>query len=213
MPSDQKQFWNKRHAAENASQTLHSEGPSTFALEVQSVISPMSHILEIGCGLGTDAMHFSLAGYTVVATDVSEVVIASLQEKNKTSTAQFQVLDISQRTGFEDGTFDVIYARLSLHYFTDIVTKQMFKELHRILKPGGYLCFVCKSTKDDLYGKGIEIERDMFENNEHVRHFFSEAYVRECLADAFTIVKLESSKEQFNSTTSALVTCIATRNS
>lgn len=212
MSSDQKQFWNQRHTVENAKHTLRHDGPTPFALEVQSLIPQKSRVLEIGCGLGVDAIFFASKGHDVLATDLSEVAIASLQKKRKTRIARFQVLDISDPIDFEDESFDLVYSRLALHYFTDAVTKQMFGELHRILRPNGYLCFICKSTEDDLYGKGMQIERDMFENNGHVRHFFSEAYVRECLGNDFTISKLESDVEHFYTKDSAFVKCIATRN-
>lgn len=93
----------------------------------------------------------------------------------------FTVQDISQSLTFDDASFDVIYARLSLHYFTDVVTKSVFNEIARILKPGGTLHFMCKSTDDGLRGQGDEIEADMYELNGHVRHFFSPPYARELL--------------------------------
>ena len=110
---------------------------------------------------------------------------------------------------FNDNKFDVVYARLSLHYFTDKITKKIFNEMHRVLRPNGYLCFICKSTNDPLYGKGIEVEKDMFENNGHVRHFFSENYAKLLLVDRFKIQKIESGDEKFYGNDSAFVKIIA----
>ena len=110
---------------------------------------------------------------------------------------------------FRDSEFDGVYARLSLHYFTDDVTKSIFREICRVLKPNGYLCFICKSTNDPLYGKGTEIEKDMFENNGHIRHFFSEDYAKSLLVNDFTIEKLESGDEKFYGKDSAFVKVIA----
>src|SRR2546422_160092 len=104
---------------------------------------------------------------------------------------------MTQPFPFHANTFDVVYARLSLHYFTGAQTQQIFREIHRILKPGGLLCFICKSTKDPLYGQGKKIEEDMFELKGHVRHFFSEAYARKCLERGYKIKKMESGKETY----------------
>jgi hypothetical protein len=53
-----------------------------------------------------------------------------------------------------------------------------------VLKPGGMLCFMCKSTDDHIYGQGEKIEDDMHERDGHVRHFFSKKYALALLDDA-----------------------------
>ena len=96
-------------------------------------------------------------------------------------------MDSNHPLPFRDNTFDVVYARLSLHYFRDSVTKEIFKEIHRILKPDGRLSFLCKSTGDSFYGKGEEIEKDLFEYEGYMRHFFTENYAKECLGILDTV--------------------------
>lgn len=46
---------------------------------------------------------------------------------------------------------------------------------------GGRLAFICKTTNDQFYGKGTHLEEDMFDNEGHIRHFFSEDYTRSSL--------------------------------
>ena len=76
------------------------------------------------------------------------------------------------------------------------------------LKPDGLLCFVCKSTKDPLYGQGNKIEEDVFEHG-HVRHFFSEEYARKCLERRYKIEKIESGEATYYGDRSAFVKVIA----
>ena len=76
-----------------------------------------------------------------------------------------------------DGS-DGVYARLSLLDYPDHITRLLFQEIHHILKRGGRLAFLCKSTDDPLYGKGQQLEKNMFENKGHVRHFFDENYTK-----------------------------------
>jgi hypothetical protein len=71
---------------------------------------------------------------------------------------------------------------------------------------------MCKSTDDRLYGKGIELEPDMFDMDGHVRHFFSEAYARELLAPSFTVDALETGQEDMYGKISGFVKVIATKN-
>ena len=40
---------------------------------------------------------------------------------------------------FEDGSFEIVIADLSLHYFDSKITRQIMAEIKRVIKPGGYL--------------------------------------------------------------------------
>lgn len=205
---DQKEFWNKALASEDvfASTTTQTD----FAEEVIGIIKPNSKILDLGCGLGTDAALFAKAGHTVLATDFSEVAIAkNTKEYHELNTLKFELLDLSEPFNYDDNAFDVVYARLSLHYFTDSITRQIFSEIHRVLKPGGYLCFLCKSTNDKIYGEGTKIEEDMFERNGHVRHFFSEQYTKSLLDGKFEAEKFEQGDKRIYTRDSAFIKVIA----
>lgn len=205
---NQKQHWNKLHKQRSVNH--YSDLPSDFAEEVLGIIKPFSLVLELGCGVGNDSAAFAKAGHTVLATDFSEVAIIKNSERFKDiPNLSFEALDISMPMEFKDNHFDVVYARLSLHYFSDKATKKVFKGIHRVLRPNSFLCFICKSIKDPLYGKGEELEKDMFEYDGHLRHFFSEEYVKECLGNNFRIEKIESGEEKFYGKESAFVKLIA----
>lgn len=208
MFTDQQHYWNNLHKQGNLDHYIAQ--PTPFAEEVNALIPSNSVVLELGCGVGNDTAFFAQSGHTIYATDFSDVAI----EKNKNyyvdfPAITFQVMDMKDRFEFENEICDVVYARLSLHYFTDKVTKSIFKEIHRVLKPSGYLCFMCKSRQDPQYGNGLQIEKDMFEYKGHIRHFFSEEYVKDCLANLFTPLNLESGKDIFYGKESGYVKVIA----
>ncbi len=206
--NDQKQHWNKKHLQGDVDHYV--EEKSNFANEVLKIIKPQSKILELGCGVGNDAALFAKAGYKVTATDFSEIAIKKNQSRYKNiQNLTFEILDLNYPLRFVDKEFNVVYAMLSLHYFTDEKTKKIFKEIFRILKQDGLLCFVCKSTNDHLFGKGFELEKDMFENEGHIRHFFSRGYVKDCLDGKFEILKLEEGEEKFYSIKAAFIKVIA----
>lgn len=192
---NQQQLWNDLHVKRRLSK--YSQAATSFANEIISLIPPASRILDIGCGIGNDSSYFATHGFTVVGTDFSEVVIRDNKDTFKhIPNLSFEILDTGKIPyPFEDHAFDVVYARLALHYFTDDMTRKVFEEIRRILKPGGYFCFTCKSTADVLYGKGEKIEDTMYEFEGHVRHFFSEEYTKELLQHQFDIVIMESKKE------------------
>ncbi len=206
--NEQKKLWNNAH--QNGDLKHDVNKPSEFAKEVLKLLSPKSKILELGCGNGNDSIGFAKAGHNLIATDFSEVVIKNNSERlGQVSGLTFEVLDMSEPFKFERNEFDAVYARLSLHYFTNEVTRRVFSEIKRVLKPNGQLFFICKSTDDPLYGKGNQIEADMFELDGHVRHFFSEEYARSLMSDGFRIEKLTSGSEKFYGYESSFVKAIA----
>lgn len=189
----QKQMWDQHYA--RAGQIVSSGAHSPFAREVLALLPHSADVLELGCGPGLDAAAFAGAGHNVIATDFSSVTLAgALRRLGQVSGLTFVLLDTSWPLCFADSTFDVVYAHLSLHYFRDAVTRQVMAEIHRVLRPGGRLCFLCKSTSDPLYGQGTEIEHDMFDNHGHIRHFFSVDYAESLLADRFVIEVLAATQ-------------------
>ncbi len=187
---------------------------SEFAKECIRYFPKKSRVLELGCGIGKDSIFFSKNGHKITVIDFSKEAVKKA-EKNTESLGvkniNFLNQDISKKFNFKDASFDVIYAHLALHYFNDIVTKRIFKEIGRVLRRGGIFCACCKSTNDPLYGKGKLIEKDMYVLNGHVRHFFSEEYFKEKLKEKFKIRKLWTGKTKFYENSSAFAKVISER--
>jgi SAM-dependent methyltransferase len=184
--------------------------PTPFARECASLIPPASSILELGCGWGQDAAFFAGQGHSVSATDFSEVVIERSRGYNgNVPNLRFLVMDTAQEFPFADGSFDVVYAHQSLHYFPDDVTRHVLREIHRVLRRDGLLLFSCKSVHDPLYGRGRLIEPDMFEYEGHVRHFFSEEYARSCLGTDFAVLHIRSRDDRSEKRSSSYVSVCA----
>lgn len=190
---NQRDHWNDMHG--QAALAPHSQRHTAFAEMVHTLLQGHSNILELGCGEGNDSVYFAKNGHTITAVDFSDVVIARNKARYETDNLQFFVQDISKAFPFDATTFDAVYARLSLHYFTNAETKKIIAEICRLLKPGGLFCFMCKSTDDSLYNQGKQIETDMFELDGHVRHFFSEKYARQLLAECFTVQEIQLENE------------------
>ena len=206
QPPDQQRLWSQ--AWEHRDGT--NSGPSAFFGECAPLVPPGARILELGCGQGADAAAFAALGHEVTATDF----VAGVIERNSRRHAgqprlEFQHMRIDEPFPFATAAFDVVYAHLTLHYFTGAVTRRIFKEIHRVLRSGGMLMFACKSNHDPLHGRGIEIEPDMFALDGKVRHFFSDASTRACLADGFVLDRLESRTGHLYGAPSAWITAIA----
>lgn len=207
---DQKKLWNKIYKEDTFHPLYLRE--SKFAKECIKYFPKNFKILELGCGLGKDAIFFAKRGHFVVALDFSKEAIRRAKEnakKQKIKNIVFINRDISKKFNFRDFSFDVVYANLSLHYFTEKVTKKIFGEIARVLKKKGLFCAQCRSIKDPLYGKGELVERNIYILNGHLRHFFSEKDFKEKLKKKFKIKRLQTEKIKFKNEIWVLVKVIA----
>lgn len=91
-------------------------------------------ILDFGCGDGLNLKIFRKLGYTnIYGLDKSESYISKLRQEFKVYLAD------ACDTGLPSKSFDVIFIDSVLHH---LEMEHAFKEIKRILKNGGELCFI-----------------------------------------------------------------------
>jgi ubiquinone/menaquinone biosynthesis C-methylase UbiE len=93
-------------------------------------------VLEVGCGLGTDAINFARAGARYTGVDLTEasIELARRRFEFETLNAELRVADAEALT-FSDNSFDLVYSHGVLHHTPD--TQRAIDEIHRVLRPGG----------------------------------------------------------------------------
>jgi SAM-dependent methyltransferase len=188
-PPDQRGLW---IAAYDRDLALAGK-TSRFLDDCLAVLPPASRVLELGCGPGWDAAAMAQAGHAATAIDFAPNVIAANRERfSGMPNLTFIEGRIDAPFPYANERFDAVYAHLTLHYYRDEVTRAIIAEIRRVLSSGGWLMFACKSPQDPAWGRGVEIEPDLFDLNGKVRHFFSEDYARSLIADGFTEIRIES---------------------
>jgi len=143
-------------------------------------------ILELGCGTGNDAARLADAGYSVTAVDLSSEAVGRARARYG-SVARFVIADMTQRLPFPGGSFDAVMSNVAMHMFPDAVTRAVFAEVGRVVRPGGLFLFHVNALEDrPLRARSLparELEPDyVVEESGQTMHFFSEAYLRELLA-------------------------------
>lgn len=208
MIPDQTPVWDRKHRAGDHESMRHIPSPLSKLSEPR--FSKYSKILELGCGVGRDAVFLAKKGHEVIATDSSEIVIRQDIEHFPDSSVEFSVLDMQEPLPFVPDSFDVVYANLSLHYYSHIKTREIVKEITKVLKIAGLLAFACKSVDDFHHGNGEEVEENVFvAENGHVRHLFSIPYAKELLEDLFKIEYIDTIEEEYNGVKSNILRCVA----
>jgi SAM-dependent methyltransferase len=143
-------------------------------------------ILELGCGTGNDAARLADAGYSVTAVDLSSEAVGRARARYG-SVARFVIADMTQQLPFPGGSFDAVMSNVAMHMFPDAVTRAVFAEVRRVVRPGGLFLFHVNALEDrPLRARSLparELEPDyVVEESGQTMHFFSETYLRELLA-------------------------------
>jgi SAM-dependent methyltransferase len=72
--------WEDRHRVDQ--QTGAEPGASQLALIAAEALPPGSTVLELGCGLGADALHLAATGHRVIAADFSRPALAYARSRS-----------------------------------------------------------------------------------------------------------------------------------
>jgi SAM-dependent methyltransferase len=144
-------------------------------------------LLELGCGTGHDAARLSREGLAVTAVDISTEAIEQARAKFG-SSARWLLADIALPLPFADRSFDAVMSNVALHMFSDSVTRSIFAEVERIVRPQGLFLFHLNALEDRPLRRrrrrvARELEKDyVLEETGQTMHFFSADYLRELLA-------------------------------
>lgn len=137
----------------------------------------VGNALDLGCGLGQYTQYLMDKGYDVTSSDISIEVLDRL--KSNIPNANIKQLDMSKPLPFEDNSFDLVFANLSIHYFDKDTTVSLLKEIKRIIKNKGYFVGSVNSSKTFKFIKdsAIELEKNYyFENGRNVRLWNQEQF-------------------------------------
>ena len=138
----------------------HTVNGSARRIVRNQLLPKGSKILSLGAWLGHDELFLAMHGYDVTATDfISEAVehIAGRAREFKVSDhLRAQLQDLHEPLIFDSESFDAVYAHLSLHYLDQATLAQRIQEIRRILRPGGKVFVVVRSTDDWKYREANE---------------------------------------------------------
>ena len=137
---------------------------------------PGGPVCDLGCGPGHVAAYFGSSGVDVIGVDLSPGMIA--EAKRRYPSLDFQVgnmLDLKMGTGSLGGTvafYSIIHLRREM-------LQEAFREMHRVLRPGGLVLTSFHQGQgelheDEVLGMPVSFDCTLFEPNE-VAHAMEEA--------------------------------------
>jgi ubiquinone/menaquinone biosynthesis C-methylase UbiE len=113
---------------------------------------PYGKALEVGCGTGFFLLNLKLAGVIDrgYVTDLSPGMVEVAQQNAGSLgfDVEGRVAD-AERIPYDDGVFDLVVGHAVLHHIPDV--EQAFREVLRVLKPGGRFVFAGEPTRRGDY--------------------------------------------------------------
>jgi ubiquinone/menaquinone biosynthesis C-methylase UbiE len=192
------EYWNK-------SQTKHTPltNPSQYSIKVEKLFSRNSNILDIGGACGNDSIYFQNKGHIPTIIDISTV--AQQEAKNRRQDISFIIRDlISTPYPFNDRSFDIVFSRLTLQYFTPEEILLILKEVKRLLKTNGMAYISVKSIFDEkemqsLRENGEEITKGVFQVDKVIKSRYAHEQWKEFVLEAgFTEFQVNEITEKLN---------------
>jgi SAM-dependent methyltransferase len=116
-----------------------------LAMDLAAVKSG-DHILDVGCGCGVTTIELArrcAPHGTATGVDLSAVMLERARDTARdagVTNARFENAD-AQTHSFQPAALDVLFSRFGVMFFAD--PPAAFSNLHRALKGGGRLAFVC----------------------------------------------------------------------
>jgi SAM-dependent methyltransferase len=111
----------------------------------RAAVRPGTRVLDVGCGCGDTSIELATRvapDGEVLGIDISAPMLtrAAQQARAAGVATRFELAD-AQTSAFEPGRFDVLFSRFGVMFFAEPAVA--FANLHRALRAGARLAFVC----------------------------------------------------------------------
>jgi SAM-dependent methyltransferase len=143
-------------------------------------------ILELGSGTGNDAARLADEGYAVTAIDISSEAVMRARSRFG-SRVSFLIADMTSPLPFPAGGFDAVMSNVAVHMFPGRVTRSVFGEIARVVRPDGLFVFHVNALEDrPLRERWRPVAQELepnyvLERSGQTMHFFSRDYLGELL--------------------------------
>ena len=194
----QSQYWEENFLSKPEMFGLE---PSKAAVNTLKIFKEknIKKIVELGAGLGRDAIFFAKNSIQVAALDYSPTAIEIINKKalkdKLSGLISAKVFDIRKKLPFEDNSVEACFSHmLYCMALSTLNLKNLNKEICRIIKPGGINIYTVRHIGDGDYKKGIHRGEKLYENDGFIVHFFSKEKIKQNVV-GFEIISIESFEE------------------
>ena len=135
--------------------------------------------LDVGCGLGDNAVFLAQNGYEVTAIDLSQSAIDWAKKRFAKSPVTFRQVDLFALPDDLVGQFDLVHETYTLQALPKEVRPELFKAIASLVADKGRLLVISRSRPEDVVPDGPPWELAKSELDHFLELGFVEVSVRE----------------------------------
>ena len=156
------------------------------------------HVLDVGCGTGTNLLLYHEAGCNVFGIDLSPAMVGVAQKKLG-DRAEIRIGDASKMP-YSDDSFDLVTGVFTLHEMPNQIRPAVIDEMTRVVKHGGRILLIdyhlgsIRFPKGWMY-KAIILLFEIMAGREHFRNY-RDFLSRNCLPNLISTKKLKVLNEK-----------------
>ena len=172
--------------------------PGSYAIDLFKR-EGVKQILELGAGQGRDTLPFLRSGFAVIALDYAPDALAEIAATAKafglTERLTLHEHDVRQKLPLPADSIDAVFSHMLFNMaLSKAELSNLAKEVHRVLRPGGWHIYTVRHTSDAHYKTGVPRGENMTENGGFIVHFFNRPMV-ELLSDGFSAPEIVDFEE------------------
>ena len=208
------QFWDKEYRGNKDYPHLAlSSSPSDDLVKFlkwleretgRTYLNPFTTVLDLGCGNGRNLVHMADT-YAVRGTgyDISKEAVAQATQKAAAlglPQLTFEKHTIADPIPLPDNSQTIVLDMMTSHFLNEAEREQLRKEIHRVLKPGGWFFFKTFLLDEDLNASRMIRDYPSGEHNTYVHpeiglaeHVSTQEEIEAAFSPFFNIRKITTS--------------------
>ncbi len=127
---------------------LHANVPLVRWLEREKPDGRGKRVLDVGCGLGDNAVVLNAQGYDVTAFDISASAVEWARRRFPQAIIDWQVADLLQAPAAWNSQFDLVVEVYTLQLLPAELRAKAMARLADFVKPGGALLVICRGRDE-----------------------------------------------------------------
>lgn len=139
--------------------------------EGQKTLNVMASVLDIGCGNGRNLLWLGEAfGIHGTGYDISAVAVRQANQGAKTRqlSLSFDVLSLTEAIPLPDDSQTIVLDMMVSHFLNREGRERLVREIHRVLRPGGYLFYKTFLLDEDKHAERMITENPGGEENTYI---------------------------------------------